>query len=57
MHQNILIVQGFLPEAADNFATNVVYPAFSPTLGVFLVISVIYGLAKVSPGQSKSQIK
>ena len=40
-------MQGFLPEAADNFAVNYVYPAFSPTLGVFLLISVIYGLIKV----------
>jgi hypothetical protein len=41
-------LQGFLPEAADNFATTYVYPAFSPTLGLFLLISVIYGLVKVS---------
>ena len=43
------IVQGFLPEAADNFAVNYVYPAFSPTLGIFLLISVVYGLLKVRP--------
>ena len=41
-------MQGFLPEAADNFAINYVYPAFSPTLGVFLAISVVYGLLKVA---------
>ncbi len=45
-------MQGFLPEAADNFAVNYVYPAFSPTLGVFLAISVVYGLLKVSFAQS-----
>lgn len=40
-------MQGFLSEEADNFITNYIYPAFSPTLGVFLAISVVYGLVKV----------
>ena len=42
-----MLVQGFLPEAADSFAQQTVYPAFSPTVGVFLAGSVIYGLWKV----------
>ncbi|QDZ24605.1 hypothetical protein HOP50_14g71440 [Chloropicon primus] len=37
---------GFLPEDVDNFIVNTVYPAFTPTLGVFLLVSVCYGLFK-----------
>ena len=44
------LLQGFLPEAADQFAQDVVYPAFSPTLAVFLVCSTAYGLWKVMRG-------
>ena len=40
-------LQGFLPEAWDNFAVDYVYPTFTPTLGLFLAISVVYGLLKV----------
>lgn len=47
-----LAIAGFLPEAADNFATTYVYPAFSPTLGLFLLISVIYGLVKTRQGDA-----
>ena len=41
-------VQGFLPEAADRFAQDVVYPSFSPTVGFFLLLSTAYGIWKVS---------
>lgn len=34
---------GFMNEAVDQFAQNVVYPAFSPTLGLFLAGSTAYG--------------
>lgn len=37
---------GFLSERADQFAQDVVYPLFSPTLGVFLAGSSAYGLWK-----------
>lgn len=40
-------VQGFLPEAADQFAQDVVYPSFSPTVGIFLLLSTAYGIWKV----------
>ena len=42
-------VQGFLPESADRFATDVIYPAFSPQMGVFFVCSTAYGVWKVCP--------
>ena len=41
-------VQGFLPEAVDRFAQDVVYPSFSPTVGFFLLLSTAYGIWKVS---------
>ncbi len=44
---SILAMQGFLPESADQFAQDVVYPAFSPTVGVFLALSTAYGIWKV----------
>ena len=37
---------GFLPDDVDNFIVTTVFPAFTPTLGVFLLISVLYGLFK-----------
>ena len=40
-------LQGFLPESADRFATDVIYPAFSPQMGVFFVCSTAYGVWKV----------
>jgi len=52
-----LAIAGFLPEAADNFATTYVYPAFSPTLGLFLLISVIYGVVKVSPCSTQTSLQ
>ena len=42
-------LQGFLPESADRFATDVIYPAFSPQMGVFFVCSTAYGVWKVRP--------
>ncbi|CAL8467828.1 g7366 [Coccomyxa elongata] len=41
-----IAVSGFLPESADQFAQDVVYPAFSPTVGVFLALSTLYGIWK-----------
>ena len=37
---------GFLPDSADKFIVNFVFPAFTPSVGVFLLISVFYGLFK-----------
>ena len=42
-------MQGFLPESADQFAQDVVYPAFSPCVGIFLAFSAAYGVWKVCP--------
>lgn len=36
-----------MPQALDQFAQDVVLPAFTPTLGLFLAISTAYGLWKV----------
>ena len=41
------VPQGFMPESLDRFAQDVVLPAFSPTLALFLAISTAYGLWKV----------
>eukprot|EP00271_Cylindrocystis_brebissonii_P015493 TRINITY_DN38402_c0_g1_i1.p1 TRINITY_DN38402_c0_g1~~TRINITY_DN38402_c0_g1_i1.p1 ORF type:complete len:228 (+),score=24.88 TRINITY_DN38402_c0_g1_i1:236-919(+) len=40
-------ISGFLPEDLDKIATSVVYPAFTPTVGVFLLVAVAYALFKV----------
>lgn len=37
-----------MSEGLDQFAQDVVLPAFTPTLGLFLAISTLYGLWKVS---------
>lgn len=47
VHSSSHILQGFLPEAYDDFAVKYVFPAFTPTLGIFLAISIVYGLLKV----------
>ncbi|KAL4425690.1 hypothetical protein ABPG75_009706 [Micractinium tetrahymenae] len=39
---------GFMSEGLDQFAQDVVFPAFTPTLGLFLAISTLYGLWKAS---------
>eukprot|EP00803_Ostreobium_quekettii_P009625 evm.model.scf_446EXC.4 EVM.evm.TU.scf_446EXC.4 scf_446EXC:43619-46402(+) len=44
----ILAASGFLPEGIDELVEAYLYPAFSPTVGVFLVGSVLYGLWKTS---------
>ena len=45
-HLNVQL-QGFLPESWDQFAQNVVYKTFSPTVGFFLACSAAYGVWKV----------
>jgi hypothetical protein len=52
-----LAASGFLPEGADAFATDVVYPAFSPTLGVFLAGSSAYGLWKTRSNAAAEEAK
>jgi hypothetical protein len=37
---------GFLPPEVDEFALNVVYPAFSPSVLAFLGFAAIYGVWK-----------
>lgn len=44
----VAVLQGFLPESLDDFAQNVVFKTFSPTVGLFLACSAAYGLWKVS---------
>lgn len=41
-----LAISGFLPENWDQFAQNVVYKTFSPTVGIFLAFSAAYGVWK-----------
>jgi hypothetical protein len=41
-----LAASGFLSEELDQFAQDVVYPAFSPTIGLFLAGSTVYGVWK-----------
>ena len=41
---------GFLSEGLDDFALKVVYPAFTPTVGVFLAGSTVYGFLKTRDG-------
>jgi hypothetical protein len=48
-----LAASGFLNEGADQFARNVVYPAFSPTIVFFLGCSTLYGLWKTGGGRSQ----
>ncbi|GJP48021.1 hypothetical protein CLOM_g7262 [Closterium sp. NIES-68] len=42
-----LAAAGFLSEDLDQFAMDVVYPAFSPTVAVFLLGATAYGTFKV----------
>lgn len=48
-------LQGFLSESLDQFAQDVVYKTFSPTVGLFLACSAGYGLWKVSCSNFLSQ--
>ena len=41
------LLQGFLPESVDQFATDYIYKSFSPTVGVFVLCSTVYGVWKV----------
>ena len=41
---------GFLPDEWDAWITNLLYPSFSPTVGIFLVFSSAYGVWKSSQG-------
>lgn len=49
-----LAVSGFLPESWDQFAQNVVYKTFSPTVGFFLACSAAYGVWKSKQGGGKN---
>ena len=44
-------VQGFLPESADQFIQDYVYKAFTPSIGLFLLGSTLYGLWKSRQGE------
>ncbi|KAK3245721.1 hypothetical protein CYMTET_44727 [Cymbomonas tetramitiformis] len=46
-----LAASGFLPEEYDRFAEEVIYPAYSPLLLVFLGCSSLYGLYKAGKGE------
>ena len=48
LKERICVLQGFLSEGLDQFAQDVVYKTFSPTVGLFLACSAGYGLWKVS---------
>lgn len=48
LQQGVCVIQGFLSEGLDQFAQDVVYKTFSPTVGLFLACSAGYGLWKVS---------
>jgi hypothetical protein len=41
---------GFLPDEADAWVASVLYPTFSPTVGLFLLASSIYGVWKAKQG-------
>jgi len=46
----VIGASGFLPEAADQWVADVLYPSFSPTVLVFLAGSTLYGLVKARFG-------
>lgn len=50
-----LAASGFLPESFDQFAQDVVYPSFSPTIVFFLVCSSLYGLWKTGGGRDEKE--
>lgn len=37
---------GFLPEEWDEFFVNTLYPTFTPTVGLFLLLAAGYGVFK-----------
>lgn len=51
---NRIGVQGFLSESGDAFVQDVVYKAFTPTIGLFLAVSTAYGLWKQRQEQGQS---
>lgn len=48
-----LAASGFLPEAADIFIVDYIYPSFSYQLGFFFTCSTAYGLWKTSATSAK----
>eukprot|EP00210_Caulerpa_lentillifera_P007686 g7337.t1 len=42
----IIASSGFLPDSIDKFVQTILYPSFSPLVGVFLAGSVLYGVWK-----------
>jgi hypothetical protein len=42
----LICVQGFLPDAADQFVQDYVFKAFTPSILIFLLCSTLYGLWK-----------
>ncbi|XP_078439789.1 low psii accumulation2 [Wolffia australiana] len=49
-----LAASGFLPESVDSFFSKFVYPAFTPTVGLFVAGTVAYGVFKYLQGESQS---
>ena len=52
-----LAASGFMSDSADQFAQDVVYPAFSPSLIFFLACSSAYGLWKTGTGRGDGEKK
>ena len=50
-----LAASGFLTPELDQFGMDIVYPAFAPTLGLFLVSSSLYGLWKTGSGREEEK--
>ncbi|TQD97439.1 hypothetical protein C1H46_017018 [Malus baccata] len=42
----LLAASGFLPEEWDKFFVKYLYPSFTPTVGLFVAGSVVYGVVK-----------
>ena len=49
----LLAASGFLPDEADAFIERTLYKTFSPTVGVFLTCSSVYGLWKSRQGEGQ----
>ncbi|KAL5728111.1 hypothetical protein ACHQM5_001233 [Ranunculus cassubicifolius] len=47
----VLSASGFLPEEWDNFFTKYLYPAFTPTVFLFVAGTVVYGVLKYKEGE------
>ncbi|KAI5080874.1 hypothetical protein GOP47_0004594 [Adiantum capillus-veneris] len=48
---------GLLPENLDAFVVKYVYPAFTPTVGLFLAGAVLYGVFKIRQGDPENTDK